>query len=152
MRKSKPLVVFCLVFGLIVSAAVAAQASYKEEASKILKDIGKKMKGFAADKKAMNNGTKSLDELLKSAKKRKQDAFDKFKKVAELNAKAEDMKFQFILHSTAEKWYSATKKWYDALAVMEEKLQSLGRDMTLIAKNMQGIGEVAQKKKENDSS
>lgn len=72
-------------------------------------------------------------------------------KVAELNAQADNMKFQFILQNVAEKWYSATKKWYDALAGMEEKLESLGKDMTLIAENMKGIGELAKEKKKEDS-
>ncbi len=153
MKKTKLIIVASLVLGLFLSAGVFAygDSDYGDEASKILKEISAKMKEFAKDKKAMNNGTKSLKALMKSAKKRKQDAFDQLKKVAELNAKADEMKFQFILQNVAEKWYSTTKKWYDALAGMEEKLESLGKDMTLIAENMKGIGELAKEKKEEDS-
>ena len=34
---------------------------------------------------------------------------------------------------------------------MEQKLQSLGKDMTLIAENMKGIGELAKEKKQEES-
>jgi len=152
MKKFKLIIVTAMVIGLTASIFVATQASYGEKASKILKEISAKMKDFAKDKKALNNGTKSLKTLLEDARKRKKDAFNQLKKVAELNAQAKEMKFQFILQSVAEKWYSTTKKWYGALDGMQTKLESLGRDMTLIAENMKGLGEMAQKKKNEESN
>jgi len=156
MKKSKLLIVTSLTIGLILSLGLASQADsksdYGEKASKILKEISTQMKDFAADKKAMNNGTKSLQKLLGNAKEMKKKAFDQLKKVAEMNAKTDNVKFQFILWDVAEKWYSSTKKWYDALSGMEQKLESLGKDMTLIAENMKGIGELAMEKKQEESS
>ncbi|MBS3792627.1 hypothetical protein KGY77_08305 [Candidatus Bipolaricaulota bacterium] len=154
MEKSKLLIVASLAISLILSVGLAAQANsdYGDKASKILEEISAQMKAFSADKKAMNNGTKSLQKLLDSAEERKKKAFDQLKKVAELNAKTDDMKFQFILWNVAEKWYSTTKKWHDALAGIEQKLESLGKDMTLIAENMVGIGELAKEKQEESSN
>lgn len=152
MRKSKLFLVVGLVVGLTFSMVVAAEGSYKDEASDILNEISSEMKAFAADKKAMNEGTKSLKTLRENAKKRQQKAFSHLKKVAALNAQANDMKFQFILHNVAEKWYAATKEWYNGLAGLEEKLENLGKEMTLISENMKGIGEEAQKQGEDSDS
>lgn len=149
MRKRRLYLVIGLVVGLTFSMVVGAEGSYEDEASEILSEISSEMKAFAADKKAMNEGTESLKTLLESAKKRQQKAFNHLKKVAALNAQTDDMKFQFILHNVAEKWYAATREWYNGLAGVEENLENLGKEMTLISENMKGIGEEALKQGED---
>lgn len=78
MKKNKLIIIISLVVGLFLSVGVFAygDSDYGDKASKILKEISSKMNEFAKDKKAMNNGTKSLKALIKSAQQRKNDAFD----------------------------------------------------------------------------
>ncbi len=146
MSKLKLLVISTMVLGLLISGALVVQASYGDEAGKLLQDVGKKMQDFSKSMEAFRKGEVKLDKAIETAEKYKKGAFDDLKKAAELNAKADSWKLQTILMSTAERWYSATVKWHTALAEMSAELESLGKDMTIVAENMKGIGELAMEK------